>query len=65
MVNCHETRASTKESAYEQSVDNVDVHNNVQQLGPQVPSNCLDMSVVLVDLPESGMQGGPAASRFG
>lgn len=47
MVNCHETRASTKESAYEQSVDNVDVHNNVQQLGPQVPSNCLDMSVVL------------------
>ena len=46
MANCCEP-ASSKKSEHEQSVGNVDVHNNVQQLGSQVPGNCLDMSVVL------------------
>ena len=57
MANCHEPRASTKESAYEQPVGNVDVHNNVQQLGPQVPSNAWTCRLCF-DLPGSGVQDG-------
>ena len=52
MANCYEPRVPNK-SEHEQPVGNMDVHNNVQQLGLQVPSCRL-----CFDLPASGVQGG-------
>ena len=52
MANCYEPGVP-KKSEHEQPVGNMDVHNNVQQLGLQVPSCRL-----CFDLPASGVQGG-------